>query len=116
VEVIAAGKCYVEQILPGVASEFVACSRVGSRVRNGYVRAGTRGHARPRSDLERALISGEIVRGHARAWTRVLHSSFPRNEGVPGSSPGVGFGLFCRAFFCTDNAGTRSAGTNGYII
>jgi hypothetical protein len=26
----------------------------------------------------------------ARAWTRVPHSSFSRNEGVPGSSPGVG--------------------------
>ena len=26
----------------------------------------------------------------AREWTRLPHSSFPRNEGVPGSSPGVG--------------------------
>jgi hypothetical protein len=32
----------------------------------------------------------------ALAWTRVPHSSLPRNEGVPGSSPGVGFLPICR--------------------
>jgi hypothetical protein len=31
------------------------------------------------------------VPDRAREWTCVPHSSFPRNEGVPGSSPGVGF-------------------------
>ena len=32
----------------------------------------------------------------AREWTPVPHLSFPRNEGVPGSSPGVGFQPICR--------------------
>jgi hypothetical protein len=34
--------------MPAVAPEFVACSRVGSWARNGYVSSGTAGHARPR--------------------------------------------------------------------
>jgi hypothetical protein len=37
--------------------------------------------------------------------------SFPRNEGVPGSSPGVGFSLVCRSFFCIGNVGARLSGT-----
>jgi len=39
----------------------------------------------------------------AREWTRVPHSSFPRNEGVPGSSPGVGFpGIVCLGVLLID--------------
>jgi len=34
----------------------------------------------------------------AREWTRVSYLSFPRNEGVPGSSPGVGFSGFAGVF------------------
>src|ERR687891_1024527 len=81
------------------------------RVQNGYVSSGTVGYTRPTADALKGANSSKNVPASARAWTRVPHSSFPRNEGVPGSSPGVGFRLLCRAFFCTDNAGTRSAGT-----
>jgi hypothetical protein len=34
-------------------------------------------------------VSSGKVPARARAWTRFPYSSFPRNEGVPGSSPGV---------------------------
>jgi hypothetical protein len=49
-----------------------------------------RGHARPLLDLKNRSVSSENVPARAREWTRVPYSSFPRNEGVPGSSPGVG--------------------------
>jgi hypothetical protein len=62
-----------------------------ARVRNGYVSPGTGGHARPPQELENGPVSSENVPASARAWTRVPYLSFPRNEGVPGSSPGVGF-------------------------
>jgi hypothetical protein len=42
---------------------------------------------------------------------RVSLLAFPRNEGVPGSSPGVGFSRVCRAFFCLGNGGGRLPGT-----
>jgi hypothetical protein len=50
-----------------------------------------RGHARPLLDLKNRSVSSENVPACAREWTPVAHLSFPRNEGVPGSSPGVGF-------------------------
>jgi hypothetical protein len=61
--------------------------------------AGTRrvrelGHARAPAPTVRGVNrpdSSENVAARARAWTPVPHSSFSRNEGVPGSSPGVGF-------------------------
>jgi hypothetical protein len=90
-EVIAAGKCYVEQIL--------ARSRDGVRRLLSSGVAGTKrvrelGHARARAPtvvVTKSLISSEIVPVRARACPPVPHLSFPRNEGVPGSSPGVGF-------------------------
>jgi hypothetical protein len=62
-----------------------------SRVRNGYVSLGTRGHARPRFEPGNRPDSSENVPACARTCPRVPYSSFSRNEGVPGSSPGVGF-------------------------
>ncbi len=61
------------------------------RVQNEHVSLGTGGHARPRG---RAVKTTSLQRERplaCRAGTPVRHSSFPRNEGVPGSSPGVGF-------------------------
>ena len=68
-----------------------------SRVRNGYVSSGTGGHARPLEVSVKALICSENVPASALVWTRVPHSSFSRNEGVPGSSLGVGFKNTCKA-------------------
>jgi hypothetical protein len=62
-----------------------------TRVQNGYVSPGTSGHARPLGDLKNRSVFSENV--DARPYL-----SFPRNEGVPGSSPGVGFSLLCRVF------------------
>src|ERR687891_1228371 len=64
------------------------------RVQNGYVSSGTGGYTRPTADALKGANSSKNVPASARAWTRVPHSSFPRNEGVPGSSPGVGFSRF----------------------
>ena len=60
------------------------------RVQNGYVSSGTSGHARPLRELKNCSVSRENVPARAREWTRVPYSSFPRNEGVRGSSPRVG--------------------------
>jgi hypothetical protein len=60
------------------------------RVQNGYVRSGTGGCSRPLRGLENCSVSSENMPARARAWTRVPHSSFPRNEGVPSSNLGVG--------------------------
>jgi len=65
-----------------------------ARVQNGYVSSGTGGHARPPLDRGNRLFSKESVPGCAREWTRFPHSSFPRNEGVPGLSLDVGFRRF----------------------
>jgi hypothetical protein len=59
-------------------------------VTNGYVSSGTGGHAGPLHQLRNRSVSSESVPARACKWTRVPHLSFPRNEGVPGSSPGVG--------------------------
>ena len=61
------------------------------RVQKGYIRSGTRVHARPLRELKNRSVSRENVPACAREWTRVPHSSFPRNEGVRGSNPRVGF-------------------------
>ena len=45
---------------------------------------------RPPREFRNPSVSSEKVPVRACEWTRVLHLSFPRNEGVPGSSPGVG--------------------------
>jgi hypothetical protein len=37
------------------------------------------------------------VPARTREWTRVPHLSFPRNEGAPGSSPGVGLKNTCKS-------------------
>ena len=60
------------------------------RVQNGYVSSGTGGYARPTADALKGANSSKNVPASALAWTRVPYLSFPRNEGVPGSSPGVG--------------------------
>jgi hypothetical protein len=44
------------------------------------------------------------VPARALEWTLVPHSSFPRNEGVPGSSPSVDFSRFAEPFVCAGNA------------
>src|ERR687898_509366 len=69
------------------------------RVQNGYVSSGTGGYARPTVDAIKGANSSKNVPASARAWTRVPHSSFPRNEGVPGSSPGVGLKACSEATF-----------------
>jgi len=93
------------------------------RVQNGYVSSGTGGHARPLLAQWKKSVSGENVPGRAREWTRVPHLSFPRNEGVPGSSPGVGFLAHLQGVL-SDQAvsGTRSGSPlgpfrvrNGYV-
>jgi hypothetical protein len=61
------------------------------RVQNGSVRLSTGGHLRPLQDRRNRLFSRKDVLARAHEWTRIAHLSFPRNEGVPGSSPGVGF-------------------------
>jgi hypothetical protein len=46
--------------------------------------------------LRNRLLSCENVPARTREWTRVPYSSFPRIEGVPGSSRGVGFNPLMR--------------------
>jgi len=60
------------------------------RVRNGYASSGTGGHSRPRSGPWNQRTSRKTMPARARAWTPVPYLSFPRNEGVLGSSPSVG--------------------------
>ena len=55
-------------------------------------RRGTCVH--PQGGVKEPDFQRECASRSARAWTRVPHSSFPRNEGVPGSSPGVGLPVF----------------------
>jgi hypothetical protein len=81
------------------------------RVQNGYVSSGTSGLARPTLELKNCPVSSENVPVGGREWTPVPHSSFPRNEGVPGSSPGVGFLPVCRSLFCVGNGRMRPSGT-----
>ena len=69
------------------------------RVQNGYIRSGTRRHARPLRELKNRPVSRENVPARAREWTRVPHLSFPRNEGVRGSSPRVGLRKPCKSSF-----------------
>jgi hypothetical protein len=62
---------------------------------SGY-KTGTSARARPGTRVpppapSNGRNSRKNVPVDAREWTGVPHSSFPRNEGVPGSSPGVGF-------------------------
>jgi hypothetical protein len=67
--------------------------------KTGTVSSGTNGHVRPLRALKNCSVSSENLPARAREWTRVRYSSFPRDEGVPGSSPGVGFlrfaGILC---------------------
>jgi hypothetical protein len=89
-EVIAAGNCCVEQIRAG---DRVRVRRLLSSGNAGTKRVRQPGHGRAARPLEvgvkRLLCSGNVP-GRARACSPVPHSSFSRNEGVPGSSPGVG--------------------------
>ena|SRR5215218_195456 len=83
---------------PGVAISLVSAVS-HAWVQNGYVSSSTGGHARPVQEPKNRLISSENVPARAREWTRVPHLSFPRNEGVPGSSPGVGLNPCSEALF-----------------
>ena len=59
----------------------------------GTKRVRQAGHARAPASTVEGAKSPDCQRdlaALAREWTRVPHLSFPRNEGVPGSSPGVG--------------------------
>ena len=76
-----------EAIRLGGCSQTAAASHW---VPNRYVSPGTSGHLRPLQRPRIVGFSSSDVAARALAWTRVLYSSFPRNEGVPGSSPGVG--------------------------
>jgi hypothetical protein len=69
------------------------------RVQNGYASLGTSGHGRPLRDLKNYAVSSENTSARARGWTRVPYSSFPRNEGVRGSNPRVGFKALEIGFF-----------------
>lgn len=71
-------------------------------------------HIPPPSRLKRPN-SIDNVAARARDWTRVRYLSSPRNEGVPGSSPGVGFSLFSRlpSALATRHRGCRVR--NGYM-
>jgi len=80
------------------------------RVQNGYVSSSTSGHARPLRELKNRPVSSEHVPSRALEWTRVRYSSFPRNEGVRGSSPRVGLssrGNPCITRFCVASAGAE---------
>jgi len=75
----------------------------GPRLRPGTKRVRQLGQQRARASTPKVMkqpISGKNVPARALPWTRVPHSSFPRNEGVRGSNPRVGFNPF---------AGTSSA-------
>ena len=64
------------------------------------------GYARPTADALKGPNSSKNVPARTREWTRVPHLSFPRNEGVPGSSPGVGLQKPCkvlRGVACNDD-------------
>src|ERR687892_1852911 len=80
-----------------------------ARVQNGYVSPGTGGHARPPQELENGPVSSENVPASARASP---YLSSPRNEGLPGSSPGVGSsGCFTGL---SSTPGKRRSGRFGY--
>jgi hypothetical protein len=81
------------------------------QVQNGYVSSGTRGLTRPRHQWTSWPVSSENVPLCARARTRVPYSSFPRNEGVRGSNPRVGFPNDLQGFYRAGNARDRCAGT-----
>src|SRR5919106_3731775 len=82
-----------------------------ARVQNGYVSPGTGGHARPPQELENGPVSSENVPASPRAWARIPYLSFPRNEGVPGSSPSVGFSGFAGFSVMKCRAGLRARGS-----
>ena len=84
----AAGRFSVTELPPPQ----ICClrNRHAPRVQNGYARLGMGGGVRPPREFRNPSVSSEKVPVRACEWTRVLHLSFPRNEGVPGSSPGVG--------------------------
>jgi hypothetical protein len=67
-----------------------------SRVQVGYARAGTRGLPRLHPSRSNGSLSRDFVAFCGLPRTAVPQSSLSRNEGVPGSSPGVG-SRFCWA-------------------
>src|SRR5918996_6391247 len=79
-----------------------------ARVQNGYVSPGTAGtRVHPKSS--RTAQFSENVPASARASP---YLSSPRNEGLPGSSPGVGSsGCFTGLSSTPGNAGADASGT-----
>ena len=61
-----------------------------SRVRIGYISPGKGGFASPNAHPPNQSNSRDFVASRGPAWPVLPHSSLSRNEGVPGSSPGVG--------------------------
>src|SRR5215211_114366 len=87
---------------PGLVATLRPSRRPGrrpGRVQNGYVSPGRGGYARPLNEPRNGLISRKHVPARARERTAVPYLSFPRNEGVPGSSPGVGLKAWSPRFF-----------------
>src|SRR5918996_77145 len=82
-----------------------------ARVQNGYVSPGTAGTRVHPKELENGPVSSENVPASPRAWTRIPYLSFPRNEGVPGSSPSVGFSGFAGFSVMKCRAGLRARGS-----
>jgi hypothetical protein len=69
-------------------------ARQPTRRSTGTKRVRQSGYERARASTVRALKPPSFHRKGARACPRVdvrPYLSFPRNEGVPGSNPGVGF-------------------------
>src|ERR671918_2643016 len=77
------------------------------RVRDGYIRSGTVGHARARATRREAAICRTNVVASARACTRLPPQNLHGKEGVDGSSPSEGSakapqtGAFSFAGTCT---------------
>jgi hypothetical protein len=63
------------------------------RVRDGYIRLGTRGHARARSTRFEAPICRKNVTASVRTCSPVPASNLHGKEGVDGSSPSEGSGI-----------------------
>ena len=63
------------------------------RVRDGYIRLGTRGHARTLKTRLEAVICRKNVIASARPCTPVPPGNLHGKEGVDGSSPSEGFAV-----------------------
>ena len=100
----APGSPFAAGLFPVAAS---AASHRSSREMSQWCRAGTKrvrqlGNQRapaPLREPKNRSVSTENVPARAREWTRVPYLSLPRNEGVRGSNPHVGFLRICRDIY-----------------